>query len=279
MFPAFFPLLKPAGAAEVLAHRIVWTFALMLGVLVVMRRLATVRLLNGRSWLLLGCASMLISANWVIYVYAVNNGNVVDAALGYFINPLISVVLGVLLFGERLNHPQLAALLVAVVAVVVLSVNAGGLPLISLGLAASFGLYGAVKKAIAVDPLTSVGIEAAIGVPVALAFIVTAQIRGTGHFTNLGLGHAMLMILAGVVTAVPLMFFAAAAHRLPLVTLGLLMYLTPAMQMTWGVTVAHEPMPTLRWIGFTLIWFALLLFSGDAILRAYGRREGTLHPS
>jgi len=281
MFPAFFPLLKPAGAFEVLAHRIVWTFVLMLGLLVALRRVGSIRALTGRSWLLLALASFLISVNWVIYVYAVNNGHVVDAALGYFINPLVSVVLGVFIFRERLNTAQLVAVLIAVAAVAVLSVNAGGLPLVSLGLACSFGLYGAVKKVVPVDPMASVGVEAAIAVPLALLYIAGAQLHwgrlyGTATFTSHGTSHVVLMVLSGVVTAIPLLFFAAAAHRLPLVTLGLLMYLTPAMQMTWGVVVGHEPMPTLRWIGFSLIWLALLLLSGDALLRVSGRREGTL---
>lgn len=277
MFPAFLPLLKPAGAFEVLAHRIVWTFVLVLGLLVALRRMAGVRALAARTWLLLACASFLIAVNWVIYVYAVNNGHVVDAALGYFINPLVSVVLGVVFFRERLDRPQLLALLIALAAVVVLSVNAGGVPLVSLGLACSFGLYGVVKKVVPVDPMVSVGVEAAIALPLALLYIGAIQLYGTATFFAYGTRHVVLMVLSGLVTAIPLLFFAGAAHRLPLVTLGLLMYLTPAMQMTWGVLVGHEPMPMLRWLGFALIWLALLLFSSDAILRVYGRREGSLH--
>ncbi|WP_445170178.1 EamA family transporter RarD [Mycolicibacterium sp. Dal123E01] len=268
LFPAFFPLLKPAGAFEVLAHRIIWTLVLMAGVLVTMRKLSDLRTITARTWLLLVCASALIAANWVIYVYAVNNGHVVDAALGYFINPLVSVLLGVLIFAERLNRAQLAALLVALAAVVLLAIGLGGPPLIALGLAFSFGLYGAVKKVVPTDPRVSVGLEAAIAAPFAIVYLVVLQCSGQGQFTNNGAGHIALMILSGPITAIPLLFFAAAAQRLPLVTLGLLMYLTPAMQMTWGVVVAHEPMPPARWVGFGLIWLALLVFSGDALRRA-----------
>jgi chloramphenicol-sensitive protein RarD len=268
LFPAFFPLLKPAGAVEILAHRIVWSFALMAVVIAAVRRLGDIRTITGRTWLLLAFASALISVNWVIYVYAVNNGHVVDAALGYFINPLVTVALGVLIFRERLNRAQLAALAIAVVAVVVLTVEVGAPPIIGLGLALSFGLYGAVKKVVPTDPRVSVGIEAAIATPPALAYIVVLQATGHGQFTNHGPSHFALMILSGVLTALPLLLFAAAAQRLPLVTMGLLFYLTPAMQVTWGVMVGHEPMPPARWLGFALIWLALLVFSGDALWRA-----------
>ena len=268
VFPAFFPLLKPAGAVEVLAHRIVWTSVVMAVLLLAARRLSDLARIDRRTWLLLVCASALISANWAIYVYAVNNGHVVDAALGYFVNPLVSVLLGVLIFRERLNRAQLVALLIALVAVILLSVEVGDVPVIALGLAGSFGLYGAVKKVVAVDPPVSVGLEAAIAAPLAIGYLVALQVDGHGQFTNHGPGHLVLMILAGPVTAIPLLFFAAAAHRLPLVTLGLLMYLNPAMQMTWGVVVGHEPMPPGRWIGFALIWVALVVFTVDAVRRA-----------
>jgi chloramphenicol-sensitive protein RarD len=267
LFPAFFPLLKPAGAFEILAHRIVWCFVLMVVVIAAVRRLGDIRAMTGRTWLLLIFASALISVNWVIYIYAVNNGHVVDAALGYFINPLVTVALGLLVFRERLNRAQFAALAIAVVAVVVLTVEVGSPPIIGLGLALSFGLYGAVKKVVPTDPRVSVGIEAALAAPFAVAFIVVLQINGHGHFTNHGAGHLALMIMAGVLTALPLLLFAAAAQRLPMVTLGLLFYLTPAMQLTWGVVVGHEPMPAARWLGFALIWLALLVFTLDAVRR------------
>jgi chloramphenicol-sensitive protein RarD len=202
-FPAFFPLLKPAGAFEVLAHRIVWSFALMIVVVAAVRRLGDIRAMTGRTWLLLTIASALISINWVIYVYAVNNGHVVDAALGYFINPLVTVALGLLIFRERLNRAQFAALAIAVVAVVVLTVEVGAPPVIGLGLALSFGLYGAVKKVVPVDPRVSVGVEAGVAAPFALAFIVVSQVTGHGQFTNHGPGHVGLMVLSGVARRCP----------------------------------------------------------------------------
>lgn len=268
LFPAFFPLLKPAGAFEVLAHRIVWSFLSMAVVIVAVRRVGDLKAMTARTWLLLTCASALIAVNWVIYVYAVNNGHVVDAALGYFINPLVSVLLGVLIFRERLNRAQLAAVVIAAAAVVVLTVEVGAPPVVGLGLALSFGLYGAVKKVVPADPSVSVGVEAAIATPIALGYIVFLQVSGQGEFGNHGPGHIALMVLSGPVTALPLLLYAAAAQRVPLVTLGLVFYMTPMMQLTWGVLVGHEPMPPARWLGFGLIWLALVVFSADALWRA-----------
>jgi chloramphenicol-sensitive protein RarD len=272
VFPAFFPLLKPAGPAEILAHRIVWTVLLMVAVLVVVGRLSDVRSLSRRTWLLLVCASALISTNWLIYIYAVNSGHVVDAALGYFINPLVSVLLGVVLFGERLNRAQAVAVFIAVVAVALLFGGAGGAPWIAVILAVSFGLYGAVKKVVPADPRVSVAMEAAIASPFAVGYLAMLQLGGTGQFTGNGAGHVVLLLLCGPITAVPLLCFAAAAQRLPLVTLGLLQYLTPSMQMTWGLEVGHESMTPLRWTGFAMIWLALAVFSTDALRRARARR-------
>lgn len=268
VFPAFFPLLKPASALEVLSHRIVWTCVLMVFVIAAARRLRDLRAITARVWLLLVCASALISINWGIYIYAVNNGHVVDAAMGYFINPLVTVALGLLIFREKLNGAQLGALAIAVVAVVVLTVEVGAPPVIGLGLALSFGLYGAVKKVVPTDPRVSVGVEAAVAAPFAMAYIAVLEGTGPGTFTDLGAGHIALLVLSGAVTALPLLLFAAAAQRLPLVTMGLLFYVTPAMQLTWGIFVGHEPMPPARWLGFALIWLALLVFSADALRRA-----------
>ena len=279
VFPAFFSLLAPAGAPEILAHRIVWTVLLMAAVLVAVGRLGDLRAITARTWLLLACASVLISINWLIYIVAVNSDHVVDAALGYFITPLVSVVLGVVLFGERLNGVQILAVLLAAGAVLLLSTGVGGLPWIGIGLALSFGTYGAVKKIVPTDPRVSVAVETAIAAPFALGYLVLIQRNGDTDFLNHGPMHAVLMLLCGPVTAIPLLCFAAAAQRLPLVTLGLLQYLTPSMQMIWGVLVDHEPMPPTRWLGFVLIWTALAIFTTDGLSRAYRGRTGTLQAS
>ena len=273
LFPAFFPLLKPAGALEILAHRIVWSFVLMVVVVAAVRRMRDIAAITGRTWLLLIAASGLIAANWLIYVYAVNNGHVVDAALGYFINPLVSIALGLVIFREKLNRWQFSALVIAVVAVVILTVQLGEPPLVGIGLALSFGLYGAVKKLVPTDPRVSVGVEAAIATPFAIAYLVVLQATGGGTLTGHGGGHVALLVLSGVLTALPLLLFAGAAQLLPMVTLGLLFYVTPAMQLTWGVVVGREPMPPMRWLGFALIWVALAVFTVDAVRRARADRH------
>ena len=264
LFPAFFPLLLPAGSLEVLAHRIVWSAASLFLVLVAARRLGDLRRLSVRTWFQLLAASALISINWGIYIWAVTHGHVVDAALGYFINPLVTVALGVLVFRERIGRWQLFALLLAVVAVVILIAEVGAPPYVAVGLAATFALYGLVKKVVAADPRVSVAVETFLAMPIAGGYLIVLAVLGQGHFLHYGTGHAALMMLAGPVTAIPLLFFAAAAHRLPLITMGLLFYLTPAMQMAWGVLIGHEPMPVGRWIGFALIWVALAVMTIDA---------------
>ena len=271
LFPAFFPLLEPAGAPEILAHRISWTALFMLIVVAALGRLATLRQLAPRTWGLLGVAAALISINWGVYIYAVNNGQVTDAALGYFINPLFSVALGVVIFGERLNRAQWAALVIALAAVLIIAVAAGSPPWIALAVAGSFGLYGVVKKVVPVDPTISVGVEAALMTPIALGYLAVLAGTGAATFGAAGAGHAALTVLTGPVTAIPLLLFAAAAQRLPLVSLGLLMYITPAMAMSWGILVGHEPMSAPRWAGFALIWVALAVFSTDAVRRARAR--------
>ncbi len=275
VFPVFFDALAPAGAGEVLAHRVLWTLLLMAALLIAVRRLGDLRRIARRTWLLLGLASVLISTNWLIYIYAVNSGQVVDAALGYFITPLVSVLAGVMIFGERLNRAQCVALLIACAAVVLLSAGVGGPPRIAVGLALSFGLYGAVKKVVPADPRVSVAVETGIAAPLAVGYLVALQLAGQATFSDHGPAHTAMMMLCGPVTAVPLLLFAAAAQRLPLVTLGLLQYLTPTMQLIWGVLVDHEPMPPARWAGFALIWIALAIFSADALRRARADRLST----
>lgn len=259
--PGFFPLLLPAGSLEVLAHRIVWSALFLVLMLVAMRRIGDLARLSRRTWLQLAAASVLISINWGTYIFAVTHGHVVDAALGYFINPLVSVALGVLVFRERIGRWQLSALTIAVAAVALLAAEAGGLPLVAIVLALSFGVYGSVKKVVSADPRVSVAVETLLALPVAGGYLVTLHVLGVGHFLNSGTVHALLLLLAGPVTAIPLLLFAAAAQRLPLVTMGLLFYLNPGLQMVWGIVVGHEPMPPGRWLGFALIWLSLLVLT------------------
>lgn len=271
--PGFFLLLLPAGPLEILAHRIVWSAVFLFLVVVVARRLGDLRRLGGRTWSQLALASALVSVNWGVYIYAVTHAHVVDAALGYFINPLLSVALGVLVFRERITRWQLVALLLAVAAVVLLTVEVGAPPYIAFALAFSWAFYGLVKKVVVADPRVSVAVETLIALPIAGGYLVALQVLGQANFVNHGTGHALLLLLAGPVTAIPLLLFAAAAQRLPLVTLGLLFYLNPALQMAWGVLIGHEPMPVGRWIGFALIWLALAIMAVEALARRSRRSE------
>jgi chloramphenicol-sensitive protein RarD len=271
LFPAFFGLLAPAGATEILAHRVLWTLVLMILVLAVLGRLSGLRHLGPRTWVLVAAASAAIAVNWGVYIYAVVSGQVIEAALGYFINPLVSVLFGVLFFRERLRPAQIAALIAAAVAVLVITFDYGRPPLLALTLALSFATYGLIKKVVPLDPRTSLAGEGIVAMPFAVAYLVFLGITGTGTFFGNGAGHSLLLISAGVVTAVPLLLFGAAAQRVPLATLGMLQYLTPSLQMVWGVFVLHEDMPASRWIGFALIWAALVVFSTDALIRV--RRE------
>lgn len=265
--PGFFLLLLPAGAPEVLAHRIVWSALFLLLVLAVARRLGDLRRLTLRTWLQLLAASVLIAINWGTYIYAVTTGHVVDAALGYFINPLVSVLLGVLVFRERINRWQATALALALIAVAILTAELGAPPYIAVILALSFGVYGLVKKVVQADPRVSVAVETLLALPLAAGYVITLEVLGQGNFLDHGPWHAVLLMLAGPVTAVPLLLFAAAAQRLPMVTLGLLFYLNPGLQMAWGVFIGHEPMPPGRWVGFALTWVALVIMTLSALRR------------
>ncbi len=273
LFPAFFPLLAPAGPTEILAHRMVWTLVLMLGVLTLTGRLHTLRGLPPRTWAMAGAAAVLISVNWGVYIYAVNSGKVVEAALGYFINPLVSVLLAVLVLRERLRRWQLVALGVAAVAVAALTIDYGRPPWLALTLAASFGLYGLIKKTVPLDPRASLTAEGLVVVPFALAWLVWLQVQGAGTAISLGTGHTLLLLAAGPLTAVPLLLFGGAAQRVPLATLGVLQYLTPVLQFIWGVAVVHENMPSSRWLGFGLVWAALVVFTVDAVRNARSSRR------
>ncbi|WP_068160026.1 EamA family transporter RarD [Rhodococcus phenolicus] len=272
LFPAFFGLLAPAGAVEILAHRVLWTLLLMLSLLAVMGKLGTLRGLDRRTWALVAAASAAIAVNWGTYIYGVTSGRVVETALGYFVNPLVSVLFAVLFFRERLHRAQIAALLLAATAVVVITVDYGRPPVIALTLALSFALYGVIKKIVPLDPRTSLTGEGVVAVPFAVGYLLFLAATGTGTFVGHGPGHALLLVSAGLVTAVPLLLFGAAAQRVPLATLGMLQYLTPSLQMAWGVLVLHEAMPASRWIGFSLIWVALVVYSTEALIRA--RRAG-----
>jgi len=239
LFPLYFPLLEPAGGLEIVAHRVLWSLVFVGILLTALRNWSQVRALvtDRRRLLVLTGAAVFIAVNWLVFVYGVNSGQVVETSLGYFINPLVSVLLGVLVFGERLRRLQWVAVGIAAVAVTVLTVDYGRPPWIALALAATFALYGVMKKVVRVDAAPGLFVETAlVAVPAAVVLSVLHS-GGDGTFGNLGAGHTLLLVSSGIATAVPLLLFAAAARRIPLSTLGLLQYLTPLMQLAIGVFV------------------------------------------
>ncbi|MGY2127196.1 EamA family transporter RarD [Blastococcus sp. SYSU DS0617] len=274
LFPLYFPLLEPAGGVEIVAHRVIWSLLFVALLLTAVRRWGHVRaaVADRRTVLVLAGAALLIAANWLIFVYGVNSGHVVETSLGYFINPLVSVLLGVVVFGERLRRLQWAAVAIAAVAVAVLTVDYGRPPWIALGLAASFGLYGLMKKLVRVEAAPGLLVETALVTVPAIALLTVLHADGAGTFGNAGAGHALLLVSSGIATAVPLLLFAAAARRIPLSTVGLLQYLTPLMQLSVGVFVYGEPMPPARLAGFAIVWVALAVFTADTLRHA---RAGT----
>ncbi|MFD5180802.1 EamA family transporter RarD [Nocardia sp. NPDC058379] len=278
LFPAFFGLLAFASAAEVVAQRIIWTLVVVLIVLALTGRLRAMRGIDARTWRLAAAASAAIAINWGTYVYGVNSGHVVECALGYFINPLVTVAFGVVLFRERLARAQWVALGLGALAVVVLTVDYGRPPVIALVLACSFATYGLVKKVIPLDALRGIAAEGIVAVPFAVAFLIALMATGRTEFTSTP-AHFGLMLATGPVTLIPLLLFAVAAQRVPLSTMGILQYLTPALQMAWGVAVMHEPMPASRWAGFALIWAALAVFTTDALRRARRTRRESAVPA
>ncbi len=277
LFPLYFPLLEPAGAVEIMSHRIVWSLVVVAGVLAVTRNWAWVRplLSDRRTLAAMSAAAVLIAANWALYIWAVNSEHVVETSLGYFITPVVLVLIGVVVLHERLRPVQWAAIGLGTVAVLVLTVDYGRPPWIALGLAGTFATYGLIKKRVGatVGAVQSLTVETAVLVLPALAYLLTLEGRGDGHFGHVGVDHSLLLASAGVATAVPLLLFAAAARRVPLSTLGLLQYLAPVLQFLIGVLVYDEPMPASRLAGFALVWVALAMLSVDGVRNAGRNRR------
>ncbi|WP_038252823.1 EamA family transporter RarD [Williamsia sp. D3] len=272
LFPAYFGLLGFTDAGQVVAFRVIATAVVMFLVLIVFRQLPELRAIGARGWALVAIGAALISLNWGVYVYAVESNQVVGAALGYFINPLISVLLAVVFFHEKLSRAQVLAIVIAAVAVVVLTVDYGSPPWVALLLAGSFAAYGVVKKVIPLRPSVSLASEGLISWPFALTYLLVLAHAGVPSAASHGWSNTALMLLLGPITAVPLLLFGVAAQRLPLVSLGLLQYLTPTMQMVWGVAVAHEYMSPMRWCGFAFVWVALVIFSSDSLRQSRNAR-------
>ena len=267
IFPLYWPLLEPAGAVELLAHRVVWSAVVMVLLIVVLRRTQALRALLGspRSRLLLLLAAVVISVNWGVFIWGVNNNHVVETSLGYFINPLVTVLAGVVILGERLRRTQWAALTLAAAAVLGLAIESGRPPWVALTLAFSFATYGLLKKKINAGAIEGLTVETLVIAPVALGYLFWLGSTGGSQALEDAPWHLVLLATSGAVTALPLICFGGAATRVPLTTLGLLQYLAPTLQFLLGVTLLGEPMSTGRWAGFAVIWVALAMFTVDSL--------------
>jgi chloramphenicol-sensitive protein RarD len=267
LFPLYWPLLEPSGSLEVLAHRVLWSLVVVAVLLAVTGRLsaAVAAVADRRRLAQLTLAAVVVAINWGTYIYGVTHDRVVETSLGYFVNPIVTVLLGVLVLGERLRRAQWAALALAFVAVVVLTVENGRPPWIALVLAFSFGAYGLLRETAWVGAGEVLAVETAVLLPVAAAYVIFLGVTGAGTFADEGVDHAVLLALSGLVTAVPLLAFGAAASRIPLTTLGLLQYLAPTIQFVLGVTLFDEPLPVVKLLGFVLVWAGLALFTADLV--------------
>jgi chloramphenicol-sensitive protein RarD len=267
VFPLYWPLLEPAGAVELLAHRVVWSALVMALLVALLRRTSQVRALlsSPRSRLLLLLAAIVISVNWGVFIWGVNNDHVVETSLGYFINPLVTVMAGVVILGERLRPLQWGALGLAAAAVLGLAIENGRPPWVALALAFSFASYGLLKKKVNAGAVEGLTVETLIIAPVALGYLLWLGSTGEAQALEDPPWHLLLILTSGLVTALPLICFGGAATRVPLTTLGLLQYLAPTIQFLLGVTLLGEPMSTGRWLGFAVIWLALAIFTADSL--------------
>jgi chloramphenicol-sensitive protein RarD len=265
-FPLYWPLLEPANPLEIVSHRAVWTLVFCFVVLAVTKSLkATLETLKRpKIAAKLFLTSLLISINWLVYIWATNNGHVVEASLGYYINPLIIIGFGVILLKEKMRRLQWVAVTIATIGVLVLTIDYGRLPWIALTLAISWGSYGLIKKQLGLGALEGLAIETFISAFFYLGYLIYIGNKGTGQFGH-SIGLTLLLMSAGAITAIPLLLFNGSATRLPFTTIGLLQYITPTLQFSVGVWIRHEDMPTARWIGFLIIWISLTTLAVDLV--------------
>lgn len=279
VLPIVFFTLKEMGAIEIVAWRIVLSLVFCAALLVATRGYARVLAIirDRRTFWTLGLGGALVVINWLIYVYASLNGHVVEASLGYFTNPIVTVLLGVVILRERLRPLQWTALAISALAVLVLAIGYGSFPWIALGLAFSFGFYGLVKKSVGrkADAVAGLAVETAFLTPIALVVLIVLAANGQLAAGTAGPGHLTLTLFLGAITAIPLLLFAAAARRLPLTYMGLAQYLAPILQLLVGVFLFHEAMPADRWLGFAIVWLALAILTFDLFRHSSRTRLGS----
>jgi chloramphenicol-sensitive protein RarD len=275
LFPLYWPLLDPAGSIEALAHRIVWSLVVVGLLLSITHRWGAFRAIwrNRRRVMFLGLASTVIAINWGAFIYGVTNDKVIETSLGYFINPLVTVLLGVFVLQETLRRAQWVAVAIGALAVVILTVDYGRLPYVALTVAFSFATYGYLKKQANLGAVEALGAETLILTPVALAYLGILEANGTLAFGHEGASNALLLAGTGVITTIPLLLFGGGATRLRLSSMGLLQYLAPTLQFVFGLLIFHEPMGSARWVGFVLVWIALVIFTVDILSGGRRRRR------
>ncbi|WP_107839828.1 EamA family transporter RarD [Metasolibacillus meyeri] len=267
VLPLFWKLLEHVDSMEVLLGRIIWAFIFTLLTIVIIGQKAALfqdlRYLwqHKKQLASLIAASLMIAVNWYIFIYAVNSNQMLETSLGYYINPLISVLFGVLFFKERLSRTQLVAVLIALIGVMIMTINYGQLPWIALVLALSFGIYGVLKKRVVLDALRGLAIETLFTLPIAVIFYLYLFQQGTVSFLHVSLSTDVLLIASGAVTAIPLIFFAKGAQRIPLYLIGFLQYIAPTMMLVLGVVLYKEPFTKVELLAFSFIWLALCIFS------------------
>lgn len=267
ILPLYWKLLESASAYEILAHRIIWSLLFMIILLALFRMGGIFRdtvkdlISHHLRGALMIAASFLITANWCIFIWAVTHDHIVDSSFGYYINPLVNVFLGVLLFHERLSKLKWLSIIIALVGIIGMSLELGRLPLVSVSLAFTFALYGAAKKKLHINPFVSITLETLLVMPLALWYAGSLYLSGEGHFLMGNAAMNWLFVGAGIVTAIPLVLFSAGANNLPLNVLGFCQYLSPSLSLLLGIFLYHEPFTTVQLAGFSTIWISLVLFT------------------
>lgn len=276
VFPLYFKSLQEIPPMEILLHRMVWSLVFVAAVLAVRKQWAWLGDVVRRPKVLAGFAAsaVLLSSNWFIYIWAVNNGHVVESSLGYFINPLFNVLLGMLILRERLRPIQWIAVGIAAFGVAWLTWHGGTLPWIALLLATTFALYGLLRKTAALGALEGLALETLLLFPLACGYLVLLSVQGQNHFTTASTSAQLLLAAAGPITAIPLLLFASGARRIPLSLLGLLQYIGPTLQLLLGVWLYHEPFGGARLAGFALIWSALAVYTAEGLWQNWKARQG-----
>ena len=270
LLPLFWKQLDMIPAVDILAHRIIWSSVFTLGLCLVVRRSDLFNYFSSlKSLVNLMVTGILVSVNWGVYIYAVNSGQLLEASLGYFINPLVSIALGMIFFGEKLNKARFVAFLFAIAGVAYMTVNYGHLPWIAIVLALTFGIYGLLKKKMNYDSMSALAVETALVAPVALCYLIFGSSGGGALLVTQPLSVSLQLILTGVVTALPLYWFGMAAVKIPLFSIGFFQYITPTMKLFIGIYIFHETFTATHALSFSLIWVGLIIYIVDMVMKTF----------